>query len=38
VLKTKTKEIWKYREIKKGQYALKVTLEENMVVGWDMKG
>jgi hypothetical protein len=37
VLKTKTKETWKYNETRKGQYALKIMLEKDLVVGWDMK-
>jgi len=37
VLKTKTKEIWKYNETGKNRYALKVTLENGEVVGWDKK-
>jgi hypothetical protein len=35
VLKTKTKEIWKYHEAKKGQFKLKITLENDRVVAWD---
>jgi hypothetical protein len=37
VLKTKTKEIWKYGEQRKGQFSLKITLENGKVVGWDKK-
>jgi uncharacterized membrane protein len=37
VLKTKTKEIWKYDETGKNRYALKITLENGVVVGWDQK-
>lgn len=37
VLKTKTKEVWKYNEIKKNQYSLKITLEKDEVIGWDKK-
>ena len=37
VLKTKTKEIWKYHETGKNRYALKITLENGEVVGWDQK-
>lgn len=37
VLKTKTKEIWKYQETGKNRYALKITLENGVVVGWDQK-
>ncbi|WP_394752272.1 hypothetical protein [Crenothrix sp.] len=38
ILKTRTKEIWKYYKIRKDQYALKITLEDGYVVGWDDKG
>ena len=38
VLKTKTKETWKYYKIRKNQFALKVFLENNLVIGWDGKG
>jgi uncharacterized membrane protein len=37
VLKTKTKEIWKYNETGKNRYAFKVTIENGEVVGWDKK-
>jgi len=37
MLKTKTKEIWKYSEQRKGQFALKITIENGKVVGWDKK-
>lgn len=37
VFKTKTKEIWKYNETGKNRYALKITLENGEVVGWDIK-
>jgi hypothetical protein len=37
VMKTKTKEIWKYDETGKNRYALKVTLENGQVAGWDRK-
>jgi len=37
VLKTKTKETWKYHETGKNRYALKIILENNEVVGWDQK-
>lgn len=37
VLKTKTKEIWKYQQTGKNRYALKITLENGVVVGWDQK-
>jgi hypothetical protein len=37
LLKTKRKEIWKYYERRKGQYGLRVTLENGRVVAWDKK-
>ena len=37
VLKTKTKETWKYDQTAKNRYALKVILENGVVVGWDKK-
>lgn len=37
VLKTKTKEIWKYNQTGKGRFALRVTLENNEVTGWEKK-
>ena len=37
VLKTKRKEIWKYGEGRKNQFSLKVTIENDRVVGWDQK-
>ena len=37
VLKSKTKEIWKYNETGKNRYALKITIENGEVVGWDKK-
>lgn len=37
VMRSKTKEIWKYNEFKKGQFSLKVSLEDDVVVGWDQK-
>jgi hypothetical protein len=36
-MKTRTKEVWKYRRMGKGQYAARVTLENNIVVGWETK-
>lgn len=36
-LKTKVKEVWKYEQTGKGRYALKITLENGVVVGWDQK-
>jgi len=37
VLKTKTKEAWKYNETGKNRYALKIIIENGEVVGWDKK-
>lgn len=33
-LKTKTKETWKYGEIRKGQFQLRINIENGKVVGW----
>lgn len=37
VLKTKSKETWKYNETGKNRYALKIIIENGEVVGWDQK-
>lgn len=37
VLKTKRKEIWKYHEVRKGQFSLKIPLENGIVSSWDQK-
>lgn len=37
VLKTKSKEIWKYDEIGKNRYRKIITIENGLVVGWEMK-
>ena len=37
VLKTKCKEVWKYRPTGKNRFGLKVTLDDGIVVAWDMK-
>ena len=37
VLKTKRKEVWKYRPTGKNRFGLKVTLDDGIVVAWDMK-
>jgi hypothetical protein len=37
VLKTKTKEIWKYNRVGKNRFGLRVTVENGVVVGWDKK-
>jgi hypothetical protein len=36
-MKTKVKEIWKYRPTGKRRYGLKITLDDGVVVGWDEK-
>ncbi len=37
VLKTKTKEVWKYRQQGANRYGLKVTVENGKVIGWEQK-
>ncbi|MEW4923944.1 hypothetical protein [Algibacter sp. 2305UL17-15] len=37
VLKTKKKEIWKYQKTGNNRYALKITIENGEVIGWDQK-
>jgi len=37
VLKTKSREIWKYGKTGKGRYSLRITLEDDGVVGWEKK-
>ncbi len=37
VLKTKTKEIWKYNRTGRNRFGLRITLENGVVVGWDKK-
>lgn len=37
ILKTKSKEIWKYDEIGKNRYRKIVTIENGLVIGWEMK-
>lgn len=37
VLKTKTKETWKYNQTGTNRYGLRVILENGVVVGWDQK-
>lgn len=36
-LKKKTKEIWKYYKTAFNRYDLKITIENNVIVGWDNK-
>ena len=37
VLKTKVKEVWKYQPTGKRRYAVKITLDDGFVVGWEDK-
>ncbi len=37
VLKTKKKEIWKYDHQRGNRYELRITLDNDIVVGWDQK-
>lgn len=37
VMKTKRREVWKYGQTGRNRYALRVTLEQDVVVGWDEK-
>lgn len=37
VLKSKTKETWKYNEVRKNQFSLRIFVENDLVVGWDKK-
>jgi hypothetical protein len=38
VLKTKVSETWKYHPTGRGRYALRLILDNGVVVGWDHKG
>ncbi|MFW9616194.1 DUF2845 domain-containing protein [Aquabacterium sp.] len=37
LLKTKSKDIWKYHHRGANRYALRITVENGLVVGWDKK-
>ncbi len=37
VLKSKTKETWKYHEVRKNQFSLRIFVENDLVTGWDKK-
>lgn len=37
VMKTKVKEIWKYNQTGTNRFGLRITIENNVVVGWDQK-
>lgn len=38
VLKSKVKETWKYNPRGRNRFGLRITVENNVVVGWDQKG
>ncbi len=37
ILKTKKKEIWKYHSDGRNRFRLRITLEQDLVVGWDKR-
>jgi len=37
VMRAFTRKVWKYQQTGKGRYALRITLENDIVVGWDKK-
>jgi len=37
ILKTKKKEVWKYNHQSGNRYGLRITLDNDIVVGWDQK-
>lgn len=37
VMKTKVKEIWKYNQTGANRFGLRITIENNVVIGWDQK-
>ena len=37
VYKTKTKTVWKYQQLTKTQFGLRITFENGVLVGWDKK-
>ena len=37
VMKTKVKEIWKYNPMGSNRFGLRITIENNVVIGWDQK-
>lgn len=38
VMATRRREVWKYRRTGRNRYALRITLDNGVVVGWDQKG
>lgn len=37
VMKTKRREVWKYGQVGRNRFAIRITLEQDIVVGWDEK-
>jgi hypothetical protein len=37
VMKTKVKEIWKYNQMGVNRFGLRISIENNVVIGWDQK-
>lgn len=37
IMKTKSKEVWKYHQTGKGRFGLRITFEDGYVVGWENK-
>ena len=37
VYKSKTKETWKYGEIRRNQFSLRIFIENGIVIGWEQK-
>ena len=37
VMATRKREVWKYNSIGRRRYALRITLDDDVVIGWDQK-
>lgn len=37
VMKTKVKETWKYNQMGTNRFGLRITIENNIVIGWEQK-
>jgi uncharacterized protein YlbG (UPF0298 family) len=37
VMKSKVREIWKYNQTSRARFGLRITLENDIVIGWDKK-
>jgi hypothetical protein len=37
IMATRKREIWKYRQTGRNRYALRITLDDDVVIGWDQK-